>query len=333
MEITIGLLVLLIAGFFQGTFILPMTIARKWNWENTWFTFSLFGMVILNLLLAFIFIPHLLSVYRSVPTNDLLLLILFGLGWGIGAVLFGIAMNRLGMALGYPVIMGLIASFGAVIPMLVFHSNEVLTVRGGTLILGSVIVIVGIILCSKAHVLKESSGNIKIQKDNSAILIAVAAGILSCLPNVGFSFGKSLVDSALNEGASNFMAGNAVWALFFTMGFIPNAIYTVYLLNKNKAFSLFKQSGGKNIFLGFLMALMWIGSFYLYGISTIKLGTWGAIIGWPLFISLSIIIGNLWGIAKSEWKGASLLAKVKLRQGMTVILVAIIIIVICNLIN
>ena len=331
MQITIGLLVILIAGFFQGSFVLPMTMTRKWNWENTWLTFSLLGMVILNLLLAFLFIPHLLPVYQSVPGSDLILLILFGLGWGIGAVLFGIAMNRLGMALGYPVIMGLIASFGAVIPMLVFHSSEALTLKGGILIAGAIIVVAGIILCAKAHVLKESSDNIKLKNDRSAILIAVAAGILSCLPNVGFSFGNSLVDAVLKTGASGFMAGNAVWALFFTMGFIPNAIYTLYLLNKNKSFKLFQQSGRRNIFLGMLMALMWIGSFYLYGISTIKLGSWGAIIGWPLFISLSIIAGNLWGIAKSEWKGASLQAKIKLRQGMAVIFIAVIIIGFCNL--
>lgn len=331
MEITIGLLIILIAGFFQGTFVLPMTMTRKWKWENTWFTFSLFGMVFSNLILAFLFIPHLLSVYQSVPSHDLLLLICFGLGWGIGAVLFGMAMNRLGMALGYPVIMGLIATFGSLIPMLVFHSDEILTLKGGTLILGSTIVVTGIVLCAKAHVLKETSNDNKTQKNTSGILIAVTAGILSCLPNVGFSFGQSLVDESLKAGASTFMAGNAVWALFFTMGFIPNAIYTIWLLNKNKSFNLFKQSASRNIFLGFLMALMWIGSFYLYGISTIKLGTWGVIIGWPLFISLSIIIGNLWGIAKSEWKGASHQAKVKLRQGMAIIFLAVIVIGICNL--
>lgn len=331
MEITIGLLIILVAGFFQGSLVLPMTMTRNWNWENTWLSFSLFGMVILNLILAFIFIPDLFAVYRAVPLNNLLLLILFGLGWGIGAVLFGIAMNKLGMALGYPVIMGLIASFGAVIPMVIFHSDEIFSLKGGTLILGAMIVVAGIFLFSKAHVLKESAGGNETRKNTSAILIAVAAGILSCLPNVGFSFGKPLVDAALQAGASDFMAGNAVWALFFTMGFVPNVLYTLYLLYKNKTFHLFKKSIGRNNGLGFGMAFMWIGSFYLYGISSIKLGSWGSIIGWPLFISLSIIIGNLWGLAKSEWKGASMPAKTKLKQGMAVIFLAVIIIGVCNL--
>ncbi|MFP5042971.1 L-rhamnose/proton symporter RhaT [Parasediminibacterium sp. JCM 36343] len=330
MEITIGLLILLVAGFFQGSFVLPMTMTKQWNWENTWLTFSLLGMVVLNLVLAFLFIPHLFDVYRSVPVGDLLLLMLFGLCWGFGAVLFGIAMARLGMALGYPIIMGLIASFGAVIPMLVFHSNEVATLKGGTLILGSVIVVAGIMLCAQAHVLKENPGN-NSQKSTSGIFVAVAAGILSCLPNIGFSFGKSIVSEALLQGSSSFMAGNAVWALFFTMGFVPNAVYTFYLLTKNKSFGQFKFSTARNIFMGFLMAAMWIGSFYLYGISSIKLGAWGSIIGWPLFISLSIIIGNLWGIAKSEWQGASQKSKTRLNQGLAVIFLAVVVIGLCNL--
>lgn len=331
MEITTGLFVLLIAGFFQGSFVLPMTLTVNWKWEHTWCMFSLLGMVVLNLLLAFLFIPHLVTVYASVPFNDLLLLMLFGFGWGIGAVLFGIAMNSLGMALGYPVIMGLIAGFGAIVPMLVFHFSEIFTTKGLALIAGSIIVIIGIIICAKAHVLKQASAEKKQAQQTGSILIAVAAGILSCLPNIGFSFGKPLIDAAVKAGASGFMAGNAVWALFFSIGFVPNVVYTLYLLTKNKGFATFRISTIKNGLLCLLMAFMWIGSFYLYGISSVKLGAWGPVLGWPLFISLSIIIGNLWGIAKSEWKNASSAATRKLKQGMAVIFAAVILVGICNL--
>ena len=78
------------------------------------------------------------------------------------------------------------------------------------------------------------------------------------------------------------------------------------------------------------MALMWVGSMYMYGTGASKLGDWGLIIGWPLFISLSIIVGNLWGVARGEWKKASPEARLKLNQGLIIILVAIILIGICN---
>lgn len=88
----------LIAGIFQGTFVLPMTLTKKWEWEHTWATFSLLGMLIFNWILTVIFIPNTFSIYSSVPSRDIIILILFGTGWGVGAILFGLGMDKLGMA-------------------------------------------------------------------------------------------------------------------------------------------------------------------------------------------------------------------------------------------
>jgi L-rhamnose-H+ transport protein len=78
------------------------------------------------------------------------------------------------------------------------------------------------------------------------------------------------------------------------------------------------------------MALMWIGSFYLYGAGAAKLGRWGVVVGWPLFISLSIIVGNLWGLWRGEWKGAPALARQLLNQGLLVLIVAVIVVAVSN---
>lgn len=331
MEITIGLLFILVAGFFQGTFVLPMDMTKKWAWENSWFSFSILGMIILNLLLAFLFIPNLLSVYGAIPTSDLLILALFGFGWGIGAVLFGVGIARLGMALGYPIIMGLIACLGSLIPMMIFNPEQIFSTKGILLIVAFLFVVSGIIFCAKAHGLKENSGSTKSSSVVTDILIAVGGGVLSCLPNVGMAFAGPLVDSAILYGASEFMAGNVAFALFFTMGFIPNAAFTIYLMIRNKNAKNFRISLPKNFLFTFLMALMWIGSFYIYGMSTSKLGNWGLIIGWPLFISLSIIFGDLWGLGRGEWRNSPKKARNKLIAGLLIIFIAVILMGICNI--
>ena len=41
-----------IAGLFQGSFVLPMTLTREWKWEHTWAAFSLLGMLVFNWLIA-----------------------------------------------------------------------------------------------------------------------------------------------------------------------------------------------------------------------------------------------------------------------------------------
>jgi L-rhamnose-H+ transport protein len=86
----------------------------------------------------------------------------------------------------------------------------------------------------------------------------------------------------------------------------------------------------RNLGLSALMAAMWIGSFYLYGAGAAKLGQWGIVVGWPLFISLSIVIGNLWGLWRGEWRNAPVFARSFLNRGLIVLIVAVIIVAISN---
>jgi L-rhamnose-H+ transport protein len=334
MEQSIGILIVISAGIFQGSFILPMTLVKQWKWENTWLVFSFAGMILLNFILANFFIKELFQVYASVQLKDIVLLALFGLGWGIGAVLFGIGMDKLGMALGYPIIMGLTASMGALLPLFILHADDILKPSGLILVIGVIIAIAGIILCSKAANLKIGNLAEKETKDRLAggIILALSAGLLSSLPNIGFSFGSSISQAAINAGTSPAMAGNAVWALFFSVGFIPNLIYTLFMMVKNNTLGLmFSGANFRNTGYGFLMAVLWIGSFYLYGYGSYKLGPLGNIVGWPLFISLSIVVGNLLGVWRGEWRGSSGKAKLMLNTGLIVLVMAMVLFGISNL--
>jgi L-rhamnose-H+ transport protein len=335
MTILTGFLFVLIAGFFQGSFVLPMTLTKKWEWEHTWAVFSLLGMLVFNWLIALLIIPDIFSIYRSVPANDLITLILFGAGWGIGAILFGLGMDKLGMALGYPVIMGLIASLGALIPLILFFPSTLVATRGIVLLTGTAVVILGIVLCTIAGSRKAppaaAKAGVKSGAFSVGLSIAIFAGILSCLPNVGMAFGGRLVEAAKAAGTPDLFAANAVWALFFTVGFIVNFGYCVFLMLKRKNAKDFRNPQIlKNIGWGSLMAVMWIGSFYLYGIGAVKLGKWGVVVGWPLFISLSIGVGNLWGLWRGEWKGAPASARKLLNLGLFILLIAVIIIAVSN---
>ena len=326
-----GFLLVLIAGVFQGAFILPMGWQKGWRWENGWFAFSLLGMLLLNWLLAFLLIPGVEGVYAHIPFSELAILALFGLCWGCGSVLFGIGMDRLGMSLGYPVIMGLLALLGAVIPLLMTDPAAVWSPKGGLLLFGSVIVIVGIVVCTRAHKLKTGADGGAPARSAGALLIAVAAGALSCFPNIGASFGVSVTAAAQAAGASAQMAGNAVWALLFSFGLIPNVAYTLYLLIRNRSFVCFADRPLPNLAAGAVMSLLWIGSFYLYGAGASKMGGWGLIVGWPLFISLSIVVGNLLGLLRGEWDGVPSIARRRLFAGMSLIIAAMVVIGLCNL--
>jgi L-rhamnose-H+ transport protein len=334
-----GLLLVLLAGLLQGTFVLPMTLVKRWSWEHTWATFSVLGMFVFNWALTILFVPSALRVYAVSPAKDLATLALFGAGWGVGAILFGLGMEKLGMALGYPIIMGLIASLGSFIPLVIFLPQALLSKKGLLLMAGTAIVIVGIILCSKAGSGKESaaseSGKIPEAKGfHIGLLIAVLAGVLSCLPNIGVAFSGPVVVAAEALGVSKTAAGNAVWALLFTFGCVVNLAYCAYLMVQRKSLGQFwNEESARNLLLSILMAAMWIGSFYLYGAGAARLGRWGVIAGWPLFISVAIVMGNMWGLWRGEWRNARPAARRLLNSGLLILIVAVILIALSNLLG
>jgi L-rhamnose-H+ transport protein len=330
-----GFVLVVLAGLLQGTFVLPMTLVREWSWEHTWATFSLLGMFVFNWIITFLLVPNILSIYAASSSRDLGILALFGLGWGVGAVLFGLGMDKLGMALGYPIIMGLIASLGALIPLLVFFPGTVLTSKGLALLLGTGVVILGVAMCSMAGSRRNPADD-KSKSEPSGgfstgLLIAILAGILSCLPNVGMAFGKHLTEAAEVSGVSQASSGNTVWALLFTLGCVANLAYCIYLMISRKTLRRYlNRETPRNLGLSAAMALMWIGSFYLYGAGAAKLGRWGVVAGWPLFISLSIVTGNLWGVWRGEWQGAPAAARRMLNYGLIVLIAAVVIVALSN---
>lgn len=334
MPLLTGFFLVLLAAFLQGTFVLPMTLVRRWSWEHTWATFSLLGMFFFNWIISLVLVPNILKVYGASPPRDLAILALFGAGWGIGAVLFGLGMEKLGMALGYPIIMGLIASLGALVPLLLFFPQTLLAAKGLVLLLGTALVIFGIVLCSfggSRRIPPAGSSVAPASPFWAGLVIAILAGVLSCLPNVGVAFGGSVTRAAEGIGVSPSSSGNTVWALLFTLGFVVNLTYCLYLMVSKKTLDQYwNAETPRNLRLSGLMALMWIGSFYLYGAGAAKLGRWGVVVGWPLFISLSIVVGNLWGLWRGEWKDAPAPARRLLNQGLVVLIVAVITVALSN---
>jgi L-rhamnose-H+ transport protein len=309
-----GILIVLLAAIFQGSFILPMNFTRNWKWAHNWFAFSLLGMLLLNIAIGFATIPSLLAIFAATPQNTLLILSALGFGWGIGAVLFGLGMDRLGMSLGYPIIMGLIAVLGGLLPFALFHSDQLISRRGAIYFLSVLLAVAGIFVSSRAAAQRDREDKSDAASTSAAanssifsgLVIAILAGILSCLPNLGISMSAQLTNAGASLGVPATRAANAVWVLFFSMGFLANAIYCLYLMQKSRELpDLARHASARNVALILSMSIMWIASFYLYGFGVSQLGPTGTIFAWPLFICVSILIGNFWGLQQGEWRTAS----------------------------
>src|SRR5580692_648249 len=145
-----GFLILVVAGVMNASFTLPMKFTRNWNWENTWLVWTLFALVIFPPLAAFATIPHLGELYGEVAAGLVLTVAIFGAGWGIAQVLFGLAVDSIGIALTFSIVLGLSAAVGSLVPLFQLHADRVLTHGGIGIIAGVCIVLVGVTLCAVA---------------------------------------------------------------------------------------------------------------------------------------------------------------------------------------
>ena len=126
----VGLILLIIAGAMNGSFTLPMKYTKKWAWENTWLGFASSAYLVWPWLLAFATLPHLGAVFATTSLRSLVLVEVFGLAWGLGALTFGLGVDILGIGLGFTIILGLAASAGTLIPLAVLFPAKLLQAPG-----------------------------------------------------------------------------------------------------------------------------------------------------------------------------------------------------------
>ena len=95
----LGMLCVLGAGVFQGSFMLPMKRTEHWAFENVWLVFACTAYLVCPWVLVLGMVPQVLKVYGSVSFGLLGTVFGFGVGWGIGALTFGLGVASVGVAL------------------------------------------------------------------------------------------------------------------------------------------------------------------------------------------------------------------------------------------
>ncbi|TAM80419.1 MAG: hypothetical protein EPN47_15985 [Acidobacteria bacterium] len=321
----IGLLAVLAGGMCQGSFMLPMKWSRAWEWENTWLVFACTAYLLAPWALVLAGVPHAFHILASVHTATLMVVLLFGLGWGIGAATFGLGVAAVGMSLGFAVILGLTAVVGTLIPLLsTAHSLSSGKVAGTGFSLA--VMLLGVAICSWAGKWREHApepgSKFPYMK---GLTVCVASGVLSACGNLGFVYGAGIVNQAERQGVPAAIAPNLVWALLTVALFLCNAGYAGILLWRNKSFVNFLHAHTKRYFaFGVLMGALWISGFVFYGVGARQLGELGPSLGWAILMGSMVLIANLLGILTGEWKEAPTSAMQRLRWGIGLLLLAIV---------
>ena len=329
-----GVFLVMVAGLMSGTCMLPSKFVRGWKWENVWLVFSVVSLVIIPWILAFIFVDHLSETYRALTLQQLAVPILLGAGWGVAQILFGVSVKRLGLGIAYAIIVGLGAVLGTLVPLFV-QQRALAKEHALILILSGVVVMsVGIFLTAWSGQIKERAVAIHESASHrsylAAILLAVLCGLMAPMLNYSFAFGQDIAKSAVVLGNQPVHAAYAVWPIALAGGLIPNVAYSVWLLVKNRTWSLFR-SAAPDLWRSSLMGVLWMGAFALYGMSATYLGALGTSVGWGLLQIFMIMTATLAGVLTGEWKHAGRSAKVLLGSGIAGLTVAIVLLAVSSI--
>jgi L-rhamnose-H+ transport protein len=317
-----GLAVVLLAGLFQGSFLLPSKWMRGWAWENYWLLFAASAYLVCPWALAVATIPNLAEVYRGAPPGAVLWVVVFGVGWGVGAVTFGLGVDAIGLALGFAVILGVAATSGTLIPLLVRPPAHFSPAQGAWTAASLAAMLLGVGLCSFAGKWKEQAAKGSPGKSyRFGVLICVLSGLLSACGNLGYAWGEDIYRRA---AGADYLKPNALWPLLTPPLFLCNAGYALYLLGKNRTAGRFRLPGSAaNSAWAFVMGVMWMAGMALYGIGADRLGELGKSLGWAMLMSSMVLVANALGVLSGEWAGAPGPARRQLALGIIILLAAI----------
>ena len=104
-DLKMGGAFVLLAAMANASFALPMKWMRRWAWENIWLLWSVASLLVFPLLVAYLTVPQLFAGYAEVAPEAIARVAFYGFAWGIAQVLFGLSVDKIGMALTFSIVL------------------------------------------------------------------------------------------------------------------------------------------------------------------------------------------------------------------------------------
>jgi L-rhamnose-H+ transport protein len=334
-----GFGLILLASVSGGVFALPLRIRRRYEVENTMLVAMLFATIIIPFVTARFLLPDWTLAIAAVGYRTLLPVVAFGFGWGMGAVTFALGVNAIGLSIGYATIMGISTAVGSLIPMLRRWEEIPGDAKAFTL-LGMGICGLGVILCGRAGFVREHSISTETSSSSKpqrrrifliGLFWCIVSGFLSACANLGFDFAQPVEAAAANLGANPIFATLSRWLAMYWGGYLALSIVFGSKMLKRKTW---RNYSGASAARDFGLAVLMGGLHFLaqipYGMGTFYLGRLGTTVGWVVNIAFSLVVANLLGFITGEWRTAVALAKKIIVLGLTVMMVAVLVLAYAN---
>ncbi len=321
----IGIVSALIAGVMLGLYALPGKYVKGFQEENKWSLFFLLTMFVVPLLTTFALMKGVGEIYSGLETGVLIGMIVSSLFWGVGVMMWGKAIDYIGLSLGFSLFIGTVLLVGTCIPLFV---SGMPPAQIATLIFtGLGLILLGVFLNGSAGIVREKDVE-KLETATQAdeatsaprksaatgIAIAIIGGLLA----TGFAYANTVGRPPLDalstaQGNPAWMTALAVMLPIFLSGGVIMTGYFGWQLTQKKAWGSFKTpSFGSNFVLIFVMAFFHYAASAIFAYAASMLGEGGDAIGYAIFNTACVVTAIISGLVIGEWKQASGKAKVLL---------------------
>jgi len=313
----IGFLLLLIGAVCGGCFGLPSKFVKKDTpWETLWGPFFFFVTILIPVALFPFIAKGLFATCAEAGIKVVLMPVIFGFLWGLGSMTLGMSFSFIGLSLAYAINYGAQIACGGMGPFIIHNRDQLFTSHGLVIMAGVAVCIIGVIACGKAAMLKSASQQDGTDKSAvppagdkmiKGLIIAFLSGVLCACYSIAFSYGGGVMEISMKSfGNEGWRAAFAVSALILWGGSASALGYCIFKFFWNRSWSTLSAEGtGRTLFIALIMALLHNGAIIFFGIGASKLGALGVAIGYAVFMSFAIIVGNVNGFLTKEWKGAS----------------------------
>lgn len=338
--ILIPLLFVLFAGFINGSFAAPMKYMVKWEEENIWLVFSIWGFLLLPWISILVMAPETFNVVAAIPPKLLWTIILGGIGFGLGQIAFALSFRYIGIGLAFVINISMGTSGSALIP-LIWHKGIMGTAYSYAQIVGIVIFILAVSLGTAAGAARDrqkrtaenemGKGQTKKIRPGMLLLgfvLAVVAGAGSVSQGVTYIWANPTVSkiAAENFQISSLASDTITWVIIFTAAWIPYMIYflTRCITNKNLS-NIFASGSEKYWFLTIFMGVGFWGSLIFFSKASEAIGgDLAPTVAWPLFMVFIILTSNFWSWKSGEWDHAGSKAFARMTVSLALFVLAIV---------
>ncbi|NLH17338.1 MAG: rhamnose:proton symporter [Phycisphaerae bacterium] len=294
----------------------PQQRLRGWSWQTYWLAQAMICWLIAPVVVAWLTVPRLIEVLKSVPPGAMGLTFGLGMLYGIGGTAFGVAIRYIGYSLTYAIAIGISCMLGTFAgPVWRGEIASLLEKAGaGWVFCGVFVGLLGTLICGLAGRLKENElqqGGVAAQPFvlGKGLALCILAGIFSAVYGIAVNdAGKPIALAAEHFGAGHWQT-NAVYIFSNSGAFVTTAAYSVWLALSQKTFGEYRKARsdtagalGVNYLMALLTGCLWYGQFFFYGLGHVRMGQF-EFSSWAIHMLMLILFSSGVGILLREWHG------------------------------